>query len=124
MDLRDTNTPPHTPWGATREHTDKHHGSRSHTLSRSPPAACSRLPACPSIVLSLSSSLSLSLSLSLTPRLSQLSVKGYNDKQDILLQKIIEKMATFEIDEKRFDIIKEAVSTTRGPMKSCDSCHC
>ncbi|XP_061692661.1 insulin-degrading enzyme isoform X2 [Syngnathoides biaculeatus] len=37
-----------------------------------------------------------------------LSVKGYNDKQDILLKKIIEKMATFEIDEKRFDIIKEA----------------
>ncbi|XP_067091870.1 insulin-degrading enzyme isoform X2 [Osmerus mordax] len=37
-----------------------------------------------------------------------LSVKGYNDKQDILLRKIIEKMATFEIDEKRFDIIKEA----------------
>lgn len=39
----------------------------------------------------------------------QLSVKGYNDKQHILLKKIIEKMATFEIDEKRFDIIKEAV---------------
>ncbi|KAG7462728.1 hypothetical protein MATL_G00187840 [Megalops atlanticus] len=37
-----------------------------------------------------------------------LSVKGYNDKQHILLKKIIEKMATFEIDEKRFDIIKEA----------------
>lgn len=42
--------------------------------------------------------------------LPQLSVKGYNDKQHILLKKIIEKMATFEIDEKRFDIIKEAVS--------------
>ena len=42
--------------------------------------------------------------------LLQLSVKGYNDKQHILLKKIIEKMATFEIDEKRFDIIKEAVS--------------
>lgn len=41
--------------------------------------------------------------------LLQLSVKGYNDKQHILLKKIIEKMATFEIDEKRFDIIKEAV---------------
>lgn len=40
----------------------------------------------------------------------QLSVKGYSDKQHILLKKIIEKMATFEIDEKRFDIIKEAVS--------------
>uniref|UniRef100_A0A8C4GT09 Insulin-degrading enzyme n=1 Tax=Dicentrarchus labrax TaxID=13489 RepID=A0A8C4GT09_DICLA len=37
-----------------------------------------------------------------------LSVKGYSDKQHILLKKIIEKMATFEIDEKRFDIIKEA----------------
>uniref|UniRef100_A0A673X2A1 Insulin-degrading enzyme n=1 Tax=Salmo trutta TaxID=8032 RepID=A0A673X2A1_SALTR len=37
-----------------------------------------------------------------------LSVKGYNDKQHILLKKIIEKMAAFEIDEKRFDIIKEA----------------
>lgn len=42
---------------------------------------------------------------------AQLSVKGYNDKQHILLKKIIEKMATFEIDEKRFDIIKEAVSS-------------
>lgn len=40
----------------------------------------------------------------------QLSVKGYNDKQHILLKKIVEKMATFEIDERRFDIIKEAVS--------------
>ncbi|KAK2490270.1 hypothetical protein MC885_013819 [Smutsia gigantea] len=37
-----------------------------------------------------------------------LSVKGYNDKQPILLKKIIEKMAAFEIDEKRFEIIKEA----------------
>ncbi|XP_052006839.1 insulin-degrading enzyme isoform X2 [Xyrauchen texanus] len=37
-----------------------------------------------------------------------LSVKGYNDKQHSLLKKIIEKMATFQIDEKRFDIIKEA----------------
>ncbi|XP_063818112.1 insulin-degrading enzyme isoform X1 [Pseudophryne corroboree] len=37
-----------------------------------------------------------------------LSVKGYNDKQHILLKKIIEKMATFQIDEKRFEINKEA----------------
>ncbi|XP_077114691.1 insulin-degrading enzyme isoform X1 [Ranitomeya variabilis] len=37
-----------------------------------------------------------------------LSVKGYSDKQHILLRKIVEKIATFEIDEKRFDIIKEA----------------
>lgn len=45
----------------------------------------------------------------------QLSVKGYNDKQHILLKRIIEKMATFEIDEKRFDIIKEAVSVSKRP---------
>lgn len=50
--------------------------------------------------------------------LLQLSVKGYNDKQHILLKKIIEKMATFEIDEKRFDIIKEAVSS------DCNSIIC
>ncbi|XP_068597613.1 insulin-degrading enzyme [Brachionichthys hirsutus] len=36
-----------------------------------------------------------------------LSVRGYNDKQHILLKRIIEKMATFEIDEKRFDAIKD-----------------
>ncbi len=42
----------------------------------------------------------------------QLSVKGYNDKQHILLKKIIEKIASFEIDEKRFDIMKEAVRYT------------
>ncbi|XP_042643874.1 insulin-degrading enzyme-like [Tyto alba] len=42
-----------------------------------------------------------------------LSVKGYNDKQPILL-KIIEKMATFEIDEKRFEIIKEAAKNAKN----------
>ncbi len=47
----------------------------------------------------------------------QLSVKGYNDKQHILLKKIIEKMAMFEIDEKRFDIIKEAVRDTHALFK-------
>lgn len=47
----------------------------------------------------------------------QLSVKGYNDKQHILLKKIIEKMATFQIDEKRFDIIKEAVRDTQTLFK-------
>lgn len=53
--------------------------------------------------------------------LPQLSVKGYNDKQHILLKKIIEKMATFEIDEKRFDIIKEAVSSDHNVTMSPSS---
>lgn len=49
------------------------------------------------------------------PSVLQLCVKGYSDKQYILLRKIMEKMTTFEIDEKRFDIIKEAVRS------NCDS---
>ncbi|KAK2166408.1 hypothetical protein LSH36_39g02052 [Paralvinella palmiformis] len=36
-----------------------------------------------------------------------LSLKGYNDKQHILLQKVIEKMTSFKIDGQRFDILKE-----------------
>ncbi|XP_052772336.1 insulin-degrading enzyme-like [Mya arenaria] len=36
-----------------------------------------------------------------------LSVKGYNDKLDVLLMRVLEKMVTFEIDPKRYDIIKE-----------------
>lgn len=57
--------------------------------------------------------------------LLQLSVKGYNDKQHILLKKIIEKMATFEIDEKRFDIIKEAVRRVLqlNPLQSVHVIH-
>ncbi|XP_030604512.1 insulin-degrading enzyme [Archocentrus centrarchus] len=47
-----------------------------------------------------------------------LSVKGYSDKQHILLKKIIEKMATFEIDEKRFDIIKEAYMRTLNNFRA------
>ncbi|XP_006823134.1 insulin-degrading enzyme-like, partial [Saccoglossus kowalevskii] len=37
-----------------------------------------------------------------------LSVKGYSDKQAILLMKLLEKMTSFHIDEKRFDIFKES----------------
>lgn len=48
----------------------------------------------------------------------QLSVKGYNDKQHIILKKIMEKMVTFEIDDKRFEIIKEAVSWHLSNMLS------
>lgn len=36
------------------------------------------------------------------------SVKGYNDKQQIFLQRIMEKLATFEVDQTRYDILKEA----------------
>uniref|UniRef100_A0A3B3I270 Insulin-degrading enzyme n=1 Tax=Oryzias latipes TaxID=8090 RepID=A0A3B3I270_ORYLA len=39
-----------------------------------------------------------------------LSVRGYSDKQHILLQKIIEKMVSFQINQTRFDIIKEEYS--------------
>ncbi|KFM79353.1 Insulin-degrading enzyme, partial [Stegodyphus mimosarum] len=36
-----------------------------------------------------------------------LSIKGYNDKQHVLLQKIIERLTNFEIEPKRFEILKE-----------------
>jgi len=41
-----------------------------------------------------------------------LAVKGYNDKQKVFLEKIMDKLTTFQVNEKRFDILKEAY--TRG----------
>ncbi|RXG67447.1 Insulin-degrading enzyme [Armadillidium vulgare] len=38
----------------------------------------------------------------------QLNIKGYSDKQDVLLKKIIEKLTTFKVDPKRFEILKDA----------------
>ena len=37
-----------------------------------------------------------------------LSIRGYHDKQNILLQKVMQKMAGFTVNPKRFDIIKES----------------
>eukprot|EP01127_Copromyxa_protea_P010614 TRINITY_DN2597_c0_g1_i1.p1 TRINITY_DN2597_c0_g1~~TRINITY_DN2597_c0_g1_i1.p1 ORF type:complete len:920 (-),score=181.97 TRINITY_DN2597_c0_g1_i1:22-2781(-) len=37
----------------------------------------------------------------------RLTIKGYNCKQDILVQKVIEKIANFEVDPERFYIIQE-----------------
>ncbi|KAK7077939.1 hypothetical protein SK128_003283 [Halocaridina rubra] len=37
-----------------------------------------------------------------------LTVKGYNDKEHVLLEKIMERMTSFEIDPKRFEILKDA----------------
>ncbi|XP_066956310.1 insulin-degrading enzyme [Macrobrachium rosenbergii] len=37
-----------------------------------------------------------------------LSVKGYNDKLHVLLEKILERMTSFEVDPKRFEILKDA----------------
>nr|XP_058959294.1 insulin-degrading enzyme-like isoform X2 [Pocillopora verrucosa] len=36
-----------------------------------------------------------------------LSIKGYNHKQPVLLKKIFERMANFQVDPKRFPLIKE-----------------
>jgi len=40
----------------------------------------------------------------------QLSVKGYNDKQHVMLQKLMDKITSFDIDPKRFDILLEKVN--------------
>lgn len=37
-----------------------------------------------------------------------LSIRGYNDKQHVLLSKIMDKLTNFDIDQQRFDILKEA----------------
>ena len=42
--------------------------------------------------------------------LFQLNLQGYNDKQHILLQKVLDKMTSFEIDPQRFNILLENVS--------------
>lgn len=41
----------------------------------------------------------------------QLGIGGYNHKQHVLLSKIMEKLTNFQIDPKRFEILKENVST-------------
>lgn len=37
-----------------------------------------------------------------------LSIRGYNDKQHVLLSKIMDKLTNFEVDQQRFDILKES----------------
>ena len=41
-----------------------------------------------------------------------LAVKGYSDKQGVLLDKIMDRLTKFKVDPKRFKILKEAY--TRG----------
>lgn len=38
-----------------------------------------------------------------------MKIKGYNNKQIVLLKKIIERMVTLEMTQDRFDIMKERV---------------
>lgn len=40
----------------------------------------------------------------------QLSVRGYYDKQTVLVQKIMDKLVNFKVDPKRFEILKDTVS--------------
>ena len=37
-----------------------------------------------------------------------LAVKGYSDKQGVLLDKIMDKLTRFSVDTSRFNILKEA----------------
>lgn len=37
-----------------------------------------------------------------------LAVKGYSDKQGVLLDKIMDKLTSFSVDTNRFNILKEA----------------
>lgn len=50
----------------------------------------------------------LEYSLSPTKYGMSLDIRGYHQKQDILLKVIMNKMKTFQVDETRFDVLKEA----------------
>ncbi len=39
-----------------------------------------------------------------------ISFSGFNDKMDVLLNKVFERMASFRVDSQRFNILKESVS--------------
>lgn len=41
-----------------------------------------------------------------------MKIKGYNDKQMVLLKKIVERMVTLEMTQDRFDIMKKKVSAS------------
>jgi len=43
----------------------------------------------------------------------QFTIRGYSDKQHVLLQKLMDKMMSLEIDDKRFEILLERVSYVR-----------
>ena len=40
----------------------------------------------------------------------QLEVNGYNEKQEVFLQKIVNKIVNFEVDAKRFKVFKQKVN--------------
>lgn len=44
----------------------------------------------------------------------QLSISGYEDKQAVMLDKILAKITDFEIDPQRFTVLKESVGTVFG----------
>ena len=37
-----------------------------------------------------------------------LDIRGYHEKQEVLLDKIIKQMKSFVVDEQRFEVLKEA----------------
>ena len=52
---------------------------------------------------------SLTYSISSTKYGLDISFSGFNDKMNVLLDKVFEKLVSFKIDSNRFEIIKEMV---------------
>lgn len=44
----------------------------------------------------------------------EIGVQGYNEKQAVLLEKIVEKLATFEPNPQRFDVLKVSIVFVLG----------
>ena len=53
----------------------------------------------------------------------QLGVKGYSDKLDVLLRKVLEKLVSFKPDPKRYEILKEMVCITNKHLNSHSQLH-
>ena len=60
----------------------------------------------------------------------QMSVSGYRHKQSLLLSRMVEKMAQFEVDPKRFEVHKETLTRqlknfhAKQPYRCCGMCVC
>ena len=51
-----------------------------------------------------------------------MSVKGYNDKQDTFMLKILQRMTNFTVDPSRYAILKEKVIKTLAQKEDIRKC--
>lgn len=53
----------------------------------------------------------------------QIKIKGFNEKQSVLLMSIIKKLVSFVVDDKKFTVYKEQVSYNQYVQLSKELYH-